>query len=510
MSKSVGFRIASGTFFNVGGELLANIISFTGSIVIARILLPQEYGLIFAVISLPQLLNGLASLGFDRAIIRFTSRKEWVVVWPLVFLKISIGVVFAISLLLFPEQISTILNKPVLSQYLFLGALYLVFLIVSNTMISILNGLGFFEYIALAKVVRSIVRVTISITLLIIGFRIVGVLAGHVIGYSTQFLLLLIYGLPLFYKEYVAAGEPGVFNLNGLYRGLAFTAPLIATTAIDMIVTPYLNVLSIRYSNSYVLGNFNITGIFLTAISIVTSMMAQAFISGFSYVRDRDLLNVIFKKSTMYSSLMVSVIAIPLIVLSKPIVWSIYGLKYAYAPDMVSIASLVSLSVIFGGYTIVPYYIAIGETKKLGLISASISTLSLITGTYLVINYGVWGILYNWIIASYSYTAVAVTYAIRKYGLVIGLRDNVRVFMPALLSGIFVAPFIHLLPYKFYGLIWFVPYMIIYMTLVALFVEREELEEIRRLAYKLKYFGKILAEIISWEIKVKDAITSKL
>jgi len=66
-----GRRIAKGSMWLSAGQLVSTAIAFAGSILIARLLTPGEYGLISVALTFSGLLLGLLDLGISDVIVRF-------------------------------------------------------------------------------------------------------------------------------------------------------------------------------------------------------------------------------------------------------------------------------------------------------------------------------------------------------------------------------------------------------------------------------------------------------
>jgi len=71
-----GKRIAEGSMWLSVGQLISTAVAFAGSIIIARLLTPSEYGLISVALMFPGLLMGLLDFGISEALIRFTPVDE--------------------------------------------------------------------------------------------------------------------------------------------------------------------------------------------------------------------------------------------------------------------------------------------------------------------------------------------------------------------------------------------------------------------------------------------------
>src|SRR6266403_4680482 len=71
-------RVRSGVSWNVLSSLFGELIRFVRSVVLARLLVPEDFGLFGMALTIVAALNALATLGLDRTIVtnKFDTRSE--------------------------------------------------------------------------------------------------------------------------------------------------------------------------------------------------------------------------------------------------------------------------------------------------------------------------------------------------------------------------------------------------------------------------------------------------
>src|SRR6266850_7652036 len=71
-------RVRSGISWNVSSSLIAELIRFVRSVVLARLLLPEDFGLFGMALTIVAALNALTTVGLDRTIVanKFDTRAE--------------------------------------------------------------------------------------------------------------------------------------------------------------------------------------------------------------------------------------------------------------------------------------------------------------------------------------------------------------------------------------------------------------------------------------------------
>jgi len=183
----------SGSFLAFG-MTLATVILSIGSIVAARLLGPEIYGQYTLILVGPQLLFLFTDLGINQGIIKLTadlrSRGENHRVAKIVntgiLLRIIAGTGLSIILYVFAEPFASILlNRVEMYPYLQITAILILFQALYSTAVSAFVGVDRAEFSAITSNMQAIVRTLVTILLLLLGFNLLGALAGNIIGYAV-------------------------------------------------------------------------------------------------------------------------------------------------------------------------------------------------------------------------------------------------------------------------------------------------------------------------------------
>ena len=174
------------------GSTLSTAIFFVGSVVIAQLLGPADYGFYSLVISVPALLIGLVNFGMTSAITRFstefrtggrTSHVKYVIKSGLLF-RLTLGVIASVFCFVFSDVLATyLINTPEASSYIKIASILILFQVLFETLNAIFIGLDTMEKSAIMEMIRAVTKVLFSPLLVILGFSIFGALIGHISGY---------------------------------------------------------------------------------------------------------------------------------------------------------------------------------------------------------------------------------------------------------------------------------------------------------------------------------------
>ena len=123
-SGRVGVRAVGGGFALFGGRLAYNAVSAVGSIVIARLLGPANYGVVSIALIYPLMLSELADLGLSTAIMRYASIGDFRRAFTALWLRVLITIAFAVVLIPLAPYLAFTLHRPYLTPMIDVLAIY--------------------------------------------------------------------------------------------------------------------------------------------------------------------------------------------------------------------------------------------------------------------------------------------------------------------------------------------------------------------------------------------------
>jgi len=201
-----------GSFFLATGNIIATIISAITSLVVARLLGAELYGVYTVSMVAPSLLLLLISLGINQGLTRFSSSlrvkgEKTTLVKMLqvgLLLQTLLGIIIFSVSFLFSDYLATfIIARPDYAFYVRLASLSLLFQVLFSTAGAVFVGFDRTEYSALSSTVNAIIKALVSPLLILLGFSVIGAITGFVIGYlvagvtAASLLLIKLYRLLL-------------------------------------------------------------------------------------------------------------------------------------------------------------------------------------------------------------------------------------------------------------------------------------------------------------------------
>ncbi|MFN4046128.1 MAG: oligosaccharide flippase family protein [Acidilobaceae archaeon] len=501
--SSVGERVLRGATLLTLGSIISLLLASIGSIVIARTLGPENYGLISIAMAIPTLLMALSDLGFGTALTRYSSiidpKRDTYVYTGLAF-KIIIAIMASATLIILAPQMAALLGRPEVEGYLRLLSAFVLMGVVGSTVSSIALGLGLYVFSSLSQIALTAIRIIVAVTLVLAGFGVWGALMGHVVAWS----LIAVAGLLVILKVIGGFSRP---SLEALKELLSYSLPLYLPALIGIPLGQLYYMLMVRVSTNWEIGNLGVANNIMTPVGAVGGAITLTLISSLPTIlsRPQDLRDAT-REGALYTSLIMPALAGGVIVVSQPLIITLYGSEYSMSPVYASITALGIFLAPLGSYVIGPYMASIGATRTLMRIEVLGALISLPTYIILILNMGIIG----YIIAGLITSLFKAIYALRimgEMGVPIDVRENIKMVAPTIIALTTATPFI-LAPLDIM-LKWILAPTIYAGTLALLtplLVGEEKLALIARRFSKAGILGILIAHLINIDIRIATKI----
>jgi len=232
-------RILSGFKIDLFSKVIRNVSGGLLAVVLARLLTPEEYGLLYLSISLFTIITLLGTFGIGGSAARYITEYEErdskqirrIIETTAAFLMITLTVV-AIALVFSRNILISALGESAIEPLLLIGVIYVVTKGITDSGRRICQGFKQIKWAAYVEIVQALVRLTVAITLAYIGFGAVGALAGYVVA-SIIGVTLIIVVIGYLYLQSPSGGTIEA----GLRRRIAeYALPLAMTSSSDTVI----------------------------------------------------------------------------------------------------------------------------------------------------------------------------------------------------------------------------------------------------------------------------------
>lgn len=392
-SGNTGLAIKNSFF-----QFLTNITSKLGSllftVIIARLLMPELFGLYSLALSTVLLFAAISDFGIGSTIIKFISKeigrkslkkaKAYALhLWKLklIFMSILIGI-----LIISAKYISdTFYQKPIFLA-LIAGTLYILFYGLLNLMQATLQSFNKFRSLLYSEAIFQISRVIFVSLAVFISLKLA--LSDNVILFYLFLGLALAYLVVVLFLWFFPIRKTKLFKADKseLSRDQKreinkFLFALSASTFSGILFS---------YIDRIMLGHFvaaEFIGYYTVALSFVSAASAfagfgSALFPIFSRVNKSKLISA-FKKSLKLSLIFATALTLFVAVLAYPIILIVYGKSYLPATNLLRLLSLSFFTLpISGLYTI--YFTSRGKPSIIATFSIASTVLNIILNYVLI------------------------------------------------------------------------------------------------------------------------------
>lgn len=273
--RNIGGRMAKGAAWMVGVRLFDRMIGLISTIILARLLLPADFGVVALAMSIIAVLEIWAEFGFDLALIRDqkAERRHYDTAWTLTFLR---GVVVAVLIALTAGQMAVFFNEPAIEQVMYaLAAVSLIEGCQSIRIVDFRKDLNLhkeFWFLMTARVLQFVV----TIVLAYLWRDYWALVAGILVSRATRLLL-----------SYIMAPYRPRFTLSAFSELFGFSKWVVVNSVLNFVNTRL---------DTFVIGRVNgVSSLGIYSMAYEVSNMAttelvwpisRALFPGFSKLQD--------------------------------------------------------------------------------------------------------------------------------------------------------------------------------------------------------------------------------
>jgi len=155
MSIKINVKAVSGSIALSIGNFVYTAILALGSIIIARLLGPADYGVISIALIYPIMFSGLADLGLSTAIMRYASLGDLKNASTALWLRLFVSLLFAAALAPLAPYLATMLQRPYLTPMIYILSIYSFASGALSSVIAFLAGVNRYWDLALVNTIFS-------------------------------------------------------------------------------------------------------------------------------------------------------------------------------------------------------------------------------------------------------------------------------------------------------------------------------------------------------------------
>ena len=464
---STAGRLAVHSF---SGILLSYIIAFLGTVVVARLLEPVEFGLLSLALFVPSLLMFLGDFGVSSAVTKYVAESRWrgdglegVFIYTGLYFDIALGVVLSLvglSLSSFITQV--VFLKPSVVPLVYLASLQAFTLTIYHFVFSALLGMEKAGATGAMMPMYYMVQYGAGPMLFLYGLGTEGFMIGYVIGpliSAVAASLVLWRGVP-----------PTRPSFAVLKKMMKYGGPVSGGSALITLLGQFYNFMIGRVASPAHIGYYSAATRLSFINGLITSPVRSATFPALSKL-DISSESESIKKVFHYSVKFLTVLQVPLgiwfALLSTQIILTIFGKAYSEASLYLALYALLWLYAGTGDLMYQALLLGSGKTGYLGkfLLYGFLGGLAI--GSVLIPFWGVLGLQVTLLLNQWPSYFFLMRYAKKVCDVALPLSSLLRIYASSLIGSVPVV-FIVFMPVHEYIQIFASAFAMLFVYLLAL------------------------------------------
>jgi stage V sporulation protein B len=442
----MGKLSATGSFQLFVGKSVSTVIMAIGTIFLARLMAPAEYGL-YTIALVPSVTMSLFhDWGIGQAMAKYIAHYKAIgkdekiheiIAAGLIF-KVATGLVLSIlSLFLANFIATTIFNRPEITHLISISSIAIISQSLLKASQSNFTGFEKMKLTSFMLICQSIIKSTAAPLLVIVGY---GAL-GAILGYTLSFLVAAILGLTMLYflifKNLKKSRSHRIDKIKTLKRMLRYGVPFSISTILSSFLVQFYAFLMAFYCSDIMIGNYQTATNFALFLSVFSVPILTALFPVFSKLDPKNelqLLRTVFTSAIKYAALFMVPATMATIVLSEPLIGTLFGQKWVHAPFFLTLYVISNLFVLFG-YLITSSFLAgIGETKLILKLSLLQLSFGIPLAFILIPIYGITGVILGTLFYDVPGIFFGLYWLWKHYSIKLDFKVSAKIFIAAAIA----------------------------------------------------------------------------
>jgi len=444
----IGKTSAAGSFQLFVGVAVSTITMAIGTIIMARLMTPEEYGL-YSIALIPSYMVILfRDWGVNSAITRYTAslraenKEENLreIVAAGLFFEVAMG--FILSLVLFSLSgyiASAVFQRPESSSLIAIASLTIFAGAVLTASQSSFVGLERMELNSLTTIFQAVAKTIVSPILVFIGFGALGAVLGYTLSYIAASIIGLVFLFIIVFKKLKAKNPQKSRMSKTLDKMLRYGVPVSISSVLTGFLAQFYAFLMAIYCADAMIGNFQVASQFATILTFFTFPISTVLFPAFSKINpqtEKELLQTVFTSSVKYTSLVLVPATMAMMVLSKPMVSTLFSEKWTYAPFFLSLHVIGNLFTIFGSLSLGSLLSGLGETKLLMKLSIITLMFGIPLALILIPAIGIVGLIITNTVAGIPSMVIGLYWIWRHYKAKADLKTSAKILIASAVAAL--------------------------------------------------------------------------
>lgn len=485
------YKFLSATKWSITTEIAAKLVNPITNMILARIILPEAFGVVATATMIFSFADMLTDAGFSKYLVQHEFKDEVekfknadVAFWT----NIGISSFLWLIIIVFRAKIAVTVGNPGLGNVIAIACVQLLLTSFSSIQMALYRRDFDFKILFLVRMISICIPIIVTIPLAILGFSYWALIIGNVFMELSNAIILTIKSR---WKPYI------FYNVKILKEMISFSIWSLIE-AVSIWFSSWIDVFIIgNYFNQYYLGIYKTSTAMVNSImALITSSIVPVLFSTLSRLQDdNEKFNEIYFSIQRITSIFVFPLGVGMYLYSDLATRIILGSKWIEASGIIGIWALTNSLKIVLGDLCSEVYRAKGK-PKVSFVAQMLHLVVLVPVCIISSKCGFWQLVYarSWIRMEF----LLVHFIIMKFVIGIPIDRTFKNVIPTGTSSIAMGIIGYLLQQINKGLIWsFVSIIIcILFYFGILYIFPSTRKDIKRIIIRLKpekYNGKLYA-----------------
>lgn len=422
-------KMKNATKWSLITEIIAKLVSPVTNMILARILMPEAFGIVSTITMITSFADIFTDAGFQKYLIQheFKNEKEKlenvnVAFWT----NISISLIAWILIIIFRKKIAIMVGNPGLGNVIAIASVQLIITSFSSIQMALYRRDFDFKTLFLVRMVSILIPIIITIPLAFLGMDYWALIIGTIFGQLSNSLIM----------TFKSKWKPKLFYKISILKEMLSFSMWSLIESISIWLTAWIDVFIIGNSiNQYYLGLYKTSTTLVNALmSLITASIIPVLFSTLSRLQnDEKQFNNVFLKMQRLVSIFVFPLGIGVYIYRDLATEIMLGSQWKEASNIIGIWSLTSCILIVLNNFNSEIYRAKGR-PKLSFLSQVLHLIFLVPVCLISSKYGFWTLIKAR--ALIRLQGIIVGFILMKFSIKFPIKKIFKNILPTLLASI--------------------------------------------------------------------------
>lgn len=474
----LGNKVVSAIKWSAITEIAAKLVSPITNMILARILVPEAFGVVATVTMIISFADMFTDSGFQKYLVQHEFKDEDekhknanVAFWT----NFCISILLWIIVILFREQLAILVGNPGLGNVIAIACFQLTLTSFSSIQMALYRRDFDFKTLFMVRIISVCIPFAVTIPLALFGLSYWALIIGTIIMQLSNAVILTV----------KSKWKPNLFYSLSILKEMMSFSIWSLIEAISIWFTTWVDIFIIgSVINQYYLGLYKTsTSMVNSLMTLITTSMIPVLFSVLSRLQnDSNQFNIMFFKFQRLVSILVFPLGVGVYLYSDLATQILLGSQWSEASDIIGVWALTSSIMIVFGHFCSEVYRAKGR-PKLSFLAQVLHLVVLVPTCIISSKYGFWPLVYSrsWIRMQF----VLAHFLLMEFVIGIPISKTIKNVLPTAISAIAMGFCGYLLKQISDNIVWsllsIILCVLLYFGILSLFPSmRKEIRSILR------------------------------